>query len=96
MPLTRYERGVIEDLINRVIDQQNAIIEIQKDIVTLKTTVENLAGNNLLSLSTDEQVAAIEEAVKKIIKKQPIKKHTHLTNQEGGDAFAKKGASLID
>lgn len=96
MPLTRYERGVIEDLLNRVIEQQAILIDFQAEITRLNTAIENISGNNLLQLSTEEQASAIEEAVKKIIKKLNIKMHNHLSDQEGGPAFAKKGATLIE
>lgn len=96
MPLTRYERGVIEDIINKVIKQQESIDFLIAEISRLSEAVEKLGGNNLLNLSTEEIIDIIEDAVRAIIKKALVKKHTHLTDLEGGPAFAEKGANLIE
>lgn len=96
MPLTRYERGVIEDLINRVVKLQDKADQLEADLNIANQAIVNLGGNNLLTLSTEEQASALEEAIKNIINKLNVKKHTHLSDEEGGDAFAKKGATLIE
>lgn len=95
MPLTRYERGVIEDLMNKVVKQQDSINFLQGEVARLNTTIVNLGNSGILALSPKEQAEALEESVKIIIRKLNVKKHNHLSDQEGGPAFAKKGATLI-
>jgi len=96
MPLTGYERGVIEDLMNRILKQQNIIDTLNLEVARLNTAIVNLGGNNILELSSEEQADALEDAIRRVIKKLNVKLHTHLSDQEGGPAFAQKGATLID
>ena len=95
MPLTRYERGVIEDLMNKVLKLQEALNLLEGEVSRLNTAIANLGGSNLLGLSEEEQADALEGAIKRVIKRLNVKNHTHLSDQEGGPAFAKKGATLI-
>jgi len=96
MPLTRYERGVLEDLMNKVLDQQKAIKFLESEVNRLNDAIVNLGGNNVLELSEEEQADALSAAIRRVLRGLNVKLHTHLSDQEGGDAFAKKGATLIE
>ena len=95
MPLTRYERGVLEDLMNKVIKQQKAIDFLELEVSNLNTAIVDLGGNNVLDLSAEEQANALAAAIARVIEGLDVKIHTHLSDREGGPAFAKKGATLI-
>lgn len=93
MPLNRSERLLIESFVKDINLLKNALRDAQATIKVLSNT-----GNDsgFGSLSTSEITELIAESVKNIISKTQVKKHNHTSDEKGGDAFAKLGASLID
>lgn len=97
MPFTRDERAIIEDILNRL-DKLGAALDVHADTISsMNTFLNRLAGKITISdLSQEEIEDLIRGAVQKLIKGQNVNLHTHESDKEGGDAFAKKGASLIE
>lgn len=97
MPLTREERCVIEEVINRVAKLDERIAILEADVATLLEFSSQLKeSGNFLDFSDDEIKDFIRESVRDLIKELAVKKHTHQTDEEGGPAFAQKGANLIN
>lgn len=97
MPFTRDERAIIEELLNRM-------NTLDRRLDTLSNQVEGLAnyldlvGSKVTigDMSETELKDILRGVVKDIIKGAPVSLHTHENDKEGGSAFAKKGATLID
>ena len=97
MSLTRREREIIEDMLKRLDELEENVFQLDTNLTVLADAVSILSGKkNVCDLSKDELVLCIREAVEEITKTTSIKKHTHKTDKQGGPAFAKLGANLID
>lgn len=97
MSLTRREREIIENMLNRLDNFKKDILQLDENLIVLSNAVSILSGRkNVCDLSKDELVLCIREAVEEITKTTKIKKHTHKNDKQGGPAFAKLGATLIE
>ena len=97
MSLTRREREIIEDMLRKLDQLEENIFQLDTNLTVLSNAVSILSGRkNVCDLSKDELVLCIREAVEEIIKTTRIKKHTHKNDKQGGPAFAKLGATLIE
>lgn len=97
MPFTDEERALIESLVVKCLDlQQNFNNLVDKVNKNTNWTLKHEYPRTILDLSEDEIKEKIRSAVNAILRGTPVKNHTHLNDQEGGPAFAKKGATLID
>jgi len=96
MSYTREERQLIDKLVKRVIKLSDRQAELVKAVDTIENHLDDPSTATIGTLSKEELIPKIKEAVEDIIKQAPIKVHSHLSNQEGGPAFARKGATLID
>jgi len=97
MPFTREERQLIEEIVNRLIKLQNRVTTLEEDMFTVQEFLETLKNITAFSDLSDAEIKLkIANAVQELINELPTKLHTHLSDQEGGPAFARKGARLID
>ena len=97
MSLTRREREIIEDMLRKLDQLEENIFQLDTNLTVLSNAVSILSGRkNVCDLSKDELVLCIREAVEEITKTTKIKKHTHKNDKQGGPAFAKLGATLIE
>ena len=97
MSLTRREREIIEDMLRRLDGLEEDIFQLDANLTILANAVAQLASRpTVCDISEERLVECITSAVQKIVGNTKIKKHTHKTAEEGGPAFAKLGANLID
>ena len=97
MALTREERNSIEKLIKRVRDLETTVTNQGKTIDSLLLMVDNISSATNMA---DWTSAQWEEFLRPYILKYAsqsgnISLHDHTSDSQGGDCFAKKGASLI-
>lgn len=97
MSLTRREREIIEDMLRKLDELEENIFQLDANLTILANTVSQLASRpTVCDISTKRLVECIRGAVEDIIKTTEIKRHSHQTAKQGGPAFAKLGANLID
>ena len=96
MPFTDEERALIESLVTKCLALQQALntLVAQVDINT-EWIINYEPPPTIQTLSPSDIKELIRKPVGELIRGTAIKIHTHLSDQSGGPAFAKKGAALI-
>jgi hypothetical protein len=100
MALTREERQAIEVLIKKVRSLEDKVntLEILND--ALQKIVDSIdSESNILDWSSEQVDNWIKPYILKYLSSGGgggIQRHNHTNAQQGGDCFAKLGASLID
>jgi hypothetical protein len=97
MPFTRDERAVIEDLLNKIEKLDRRLVDISETLIAVSNYLDIVGAKpSILELSDEELKEILRDAVRDIVRGIPVVKHTHESDTQGGDAFAKKGATLIE
>jgi hypothetical protein len=98
MPLTRDERSVVEDLVRRVRNLEQRADDVDLALNGILEAIASLDSETNMSDWTQKQWS---EFLKPYIKKyldsgSALPPHDHTSDQQGGPAYADKGARLID
>ena len=98
MAFTREERLAIEKLIKKVRRLEGKVQGLELQVASLQSIVDAIDGeSNILDWEGSQVEAFLKPYILKYMKKGvSLPNHDHTNDSQGGDCFAKLGASLIN
>lgn len=101
MPLTREYVKVLQEIVRRLRKLERTTSNIELDIRELKDITSALDNEeNILDWSSNQWKNFLTPFILEHIRtgggSTNISKHDHTTDTSGGDAFARKGAALVE
>jgi len=94
MGITRSDYNTIQEMIKRIRSLEKKLIDTEMKLNSLISSVNKISTNAVGDWTQSEWEELLLPIISVANKKLQIKNHTHENNQQGGPAFADKGAKL--
>jgi len=96
MPFTREEKILIDKMVNEIKKSRDLILELE-DRLQIQEGIDHTHTRDFSRDFSEKEIRnTIAESVRRLIRSTNVPLHNHLDNQNGGSAFARRGASLVE